>query len=107
MAASLTDTLTGAGVVVAAGGVLVGVGLSENAGSHHSVWSNPWFDIGCALVALGLVVVVGAIITSWRNSRQRDEPLWPGPNANVVQCDRAIRVLTGLPGAACGEFYGE
>jgi len=75
MAAPQTDTLIGGGVALATiGGVLMGVGVAENDGSRHTVWSSSWFDVGCALVALGLVLVVGALITSWRSSRQRDEP---------------------------------
>ena len=78
MASSLTDPFIGAGgVLVAAGSVLVGVGIAESAGSHHSVGSNPWFDVGCALVALGLVLVIAALITSWRRSR-RDDQVLPG-----------------------------
>jgi hypothetical protein len=72
--ASQTDTFIGGGVALATiGGVLMGVGATENAGSGHTVWSNPWFDVGCALVACGLVLVVVALIASWRRSRQHDE----------------------------------
>jgi hypothetical protein len=71
---SLTDPLVGGGgALVAAGGVLVGVGLTENADSHHSAWSNPWFTVGCTLVVLGLVLAIGSIVTSWLRSR-RDKP---------------------------------
>jgi hypothetical protein len=73
MAASQTDTFIGGGIAFATiGGVLMGVGVAENAGSHHSVWSNSWFDLGVALVVVGLVLVVGALLTSWHRSRQRD-----------------------------------
>jgi hypothetical protein len=73
---SLTDPFVGGGgVIVAAGAVLVGVGLSETAGSHRSTWSNPWFAIGCALVALGLTFAIGSISTSWLRSRRRDPSL--------------------------------
>jgi hypothetical protein len=67
---SLTDPLVGGGgTLVAAGGVLVGVGIAEEAGSHHSVSSDPWFSVGCALVALGLVLVFSTIVASWLRSR--------------------------------------
>ncbi len=70
--ASQTDTLIGGGGALATvGGVLVGVGIAENAGSHHTVWSNPWFDVGCALLACGLVLVLGALTTSWLRSHPR------------------------------------
>jgi hypothetical protein len=72
------DTLVASGVGLATiGGVLMGVGATENAGSHHTVWTNAWFDVGCALVACGLVLVLGAIITSWRRSRQGEELVPP------------------------------
>jgi hypothetical protein len=79
MAASQTDTIIGGGVALATiGGVLMGVGATDNAGSRHSVWSNVWFDGGCALVVCGLVLVLGAMITSWRRSRHRDDVVPPG-----------------------------
>lgn len=38
---SLIDPLVGTGgVVVAAGAAIVGVGVAENADSHHSAWFN-------------------------------------------------------------------
>lgn len=59
MAGSQTDTLIGGGVALATiGGVLMGVGASENGGSGHLIWSNPWFATGCALVACGAVLVL-------------------------------------------------
>ena len=35
--------------------------------------SNLWFDVGCAILVIGLVLVVGALITAWLRSRERDE----------------------------------
>jgi hypothetical protein len=46
-AGSQTDTLIGGGVALATiGGVLMGVGASENSGSGRNIWSNPWFATG-------------------------------------------------------------
>ena len=73
MASSQNDAIGVGGVLATAGGVLVGVGVAEIAGSNHSVFSSSWFDVGCALLALGLVLVVGALFTSWRRAQQRDE----------------------------------
>jgi hypothetical protein len=69
------DTLIGGGVALATiGGVLMGVGASQPAGSHYDVWSSRWFDGGCALVACGVLVVVSALMVSWWRSRRRRAP---------------------------------
>jgi hypothetical protein len=73
MASAQTDAIGAGGVLATAGGVLVAVGVAEVAGSHHSVFHNSWFDVGLALLVIGLVLVVGALFTSWRRARQLDE----------------------------------
>jgi hypothetical protein len=62
VAGSQTDTLLGGGVALATiGGVLMGVGASENSGSGHLIWGNPWFAAGCALVVCGAGLVLWMI----------------------------------------------
>lgn len=62
VASSQTDTLIGGGVALATiGGVLMGIGASENSGSRQVIWIDPWFAGGCALVACGVVLVVGLL----------------------------------------------
>ena len=70
---SPSNAIGAGGVLATAGGVLVGVGVAEVTGSRHSVFSNSWFDVGLALLAIGLVLVVGALITAWLRSRERNE----------------------------------
>jgi hypothetical protein len=52
--------VTFAGVVVVCGSVLTGVGLALR-GSSESVWSQPWFDAGLAVLAAGLLAGVVAV----------------------------------------------
>jgi hypothetical protein len=61
----------GAGLVTG-GGALMGVGAVLAAG-QHGVWSNPWFDGGCAALAVGGVLLSSAVIPWWR-SRRRGTP---------------------------------
>lgn len=67
--------------LVTIGAALMGVGAVQTAGLHQNVWSNPWFDGGCALVAPGALLVITIIISWWRSWRrqppaihQRSEP---------------------------------
>lgn len=59
MASSQTEALIGGSAALATiGSALVGVGISENSGSGHLIWSNPWFATGCALVACGAAMIL-------------------------------------------------
>lgn len=75
MASSQTDPLIAGGVALATiGGVLMGVGASESAGSGHLIWANPWFAGGCALVAWGVVLVLRMVIPVILGARRRRIP---------------------------------
>jgi hypothetical protein len=56
--------------LVAIGTALMGVGAVQTVGIHQNVWSDPWFDGGCALVAPGALLAITVII-SWSRSRGR------------------------------------
>jgi hypothetical protein len=59
VASSQTDTLIGGGVALATiGGVLMGLGVSENSSSGHLIWANPWFATGCVLLVCGIGLVL-------------------------------------------------
>ena len=49
----------------------MGVGASENSGSGHLIWSNPWFATGCALVACGVVLVLWMLTLVVLRARRR------------------------------------
>jgi hypothetical protein len=73
-AGSQTDTLIGGGVALATiGGVLMGVGASENSGSGRNIWSNPWFATGCALVVCGVGLVLWMVFPAVLRAAQRRE----------------------------------
>lgn len=63
------------GMLAVIGGTFVGVGAVQTAGSHQDVWSNPWFDGGCAVVALGFLLVISVIVPWVRSWRRRPPAL--------------------------------
>ena len=74
VASSQTDTLIGGGVALATiGGVLMGVGASENSASRSSIWANPWFATGCALVACGAILVLWMLSPVVLRARRRSK----------------------------------
>src|ERR1022692_700721 len=80
----------GVGVALATiGGVVIGVGAGQHAGTHQAIWMNVWFDSGCTFILIGVLLVVGALIPRLRGLRIHR--LWRR------QSPRAI------PGAANGE----
>lgn len=36
----------------------MGVGASEDSGTHRLIWANPWFAVGCAFVLCGVALVL-------------------------------------------------
>jgi hypothetical protein len=72
MASSQTDTLIAGSVALASiGGVLMGVGASEDSGTRHNVWTNPLFATGCALVACGVVIILWILSLMIPRARRR------------------------------------
>jgi hypothetical protein len=65
---------TASGLLAVIGSAFVGVGAVQTAGSHLNVWSDPWFDAGCAALAAATLLAVWAIILWWR-SRPAANPL--------------------------------
>jgi hypothetical protein len=71
----------GVGVgLVTGGGALMGVGAVLAAG-QRDVWSNPWFDGGCAALAVGGILLFSAVISWWRSRRQRT----PAPRTAIQE----------------------
>src|SRR5262249_11675679 len=64
------------------GAALIRVGAVQTADLHQNVWSNPWFDGGCAVVAPGALLVISVMVSWWRSRRWRHVPD-PGPGARV------------------------
>jgi hypothetical protein len=62
------------GMLAVIGSAFTGVGAVQTAGSHQNVWSSPWFDAGCAVLALATLLVMWAIALWWR-SRPPANPL--------------------------------
>ena len=58
-------------VLIPVGTAFVGVGAVQTAASQRNVWSSPWFDVGFAMVALGVLLVVS---WRWRMRRVRRAP---------------------------------
>lgn len=92
MAGSRSDLITGAGAVAAAGAAFLTVGATANAGSRHSVWHNPWFDVGCALVVVALVLVLFGLLSPGPR-RKRDEIARQTRQLERQQADK-VAVLT-------------
>jgi hypothetical protein len=57
--------------LVTIGAALISVGAVQTAGLHQDVWANPWFDGGCAVVALGALLVIWVIVSWWRAWRHK------------------------------------
>lgn len=60
--------------LVAGGGAFVGVGAVLTAGQHQSVWLNPWFDGGCATLAIGGGLLTSTFVSWWRARRRSPDP---------------------------------
>ncbi len=94
MASTQADTLIGGGAALATvGGVLMGVGASENSGSGHLIWSNPWFATGCALVACGAVMVLWMLSSAILRARRRRNR---GPATIREHVEQGIPLPPGL-----------
>jgi hypothetical protein len=59
------------GMLAVVGSAFIGVGAAQTAGLHQDVWSNPWFDGGCAIVATGLLIAISVIVSWWHSRRRR------------------------------------
>jgi hypothetical protein len=53
------------------GTALISVGAVQTAGLHQNVWSNPWFDGGCAVVAFGALPIISVMASWWRALRHK------------------------------------
>jgi hypothetical protein len=51
-----------AAVVAVIGGLIAGVGIAEAVPVGHTVWSDAWFDIGAAVVGVGVLMLVWAVV---------------------------------------------
>jgi hypothetical protein len=70
MASPHTDPLLGAaGVVAVAGGAFMTVKGFEQGKTAQSLWANIWFDLGLALLLLGLAIVAFALYLHFRKPR--------------------------------------
>ena len=61
--------------LVTIGVALMGVGAVQTAGLRQDVWSDPWFDGGCALVAPGALLVITMIFSWWRSWRRKSSAI--------------------------------
>lgn len=59
------------GMMAVIGSAFIGVGAAQTAGSRQDVWSNPWFDGGCAVLATAFLIAISVIISWWRFQRPR------------------------------------
>src|ERR1022692_941465 len=97
MATSQTDGPSGGVALATIGGVVMGVGANQQAGSHQAVWMNAWFDGGCALILIGVLLVAGNLIPRFRGYRDRRR-LSCGPNARELPgAEGADESLTPSP----------
>jgi hypothetical protein len=69
------------GMLAVIGSAFVGVGAVQTAGSHQNVWSNPWFDGGCAVLATGFLIAISVIVPWWRSRRS----LTPDPGVAIQE----------------------
>lgn len=60
----------GAVLLIPVGVAFIGVGAVQTPTSQQNVWSNPWFDVGFAMVTLGALLVI-----FWRRRGQRSQPV--------------------------------
>lgn len=62
----------------------------------QAVWANPWFDLGLALVIIGLATVGVALFLHFRRTGSAPSPAVPGSRAfhNVDITDRSKIDLT-------------
>jgi hypothetical protein len=82
----------GAGLV-AGGGALMGVGAVLAAG-QQDVWSNPWFDGGCAALAAGGVLLIVAFVSWWRSRRlETPNPKIAVKEQQAAEQDSPLRLL--------------
>jgi hypothetical protein len=75
------------GIMAVIGSAFVGVGAAQTADSHRDIWSNPWFDGGCAVLATGFLIVISFIVSWWRSRRSRK----PGDGVSAQQRQDAGR----------------
>lgn len=60
------------GMMAVIGSAFIGVGAVQTAGSRQDVWSNPWFDGGCAVLATGFFIAISVTISWWHSRRSRN-----------------------------------
>lgn len=94
-----SGTLLGAGtVVVAVGGIFMGVTAAEPTKTPRPVWANDWFDVGFSCVILGLLIVAVGVYLHFRKDApeppareaalpQRTEPATVDPADWIAACD--------------------
>jgi hypothetical protein len=82
--------------LVTIGAALMGVGAVQTAGLHQDVWSDPWFDGGCALVAPGALPVITAMISWWRSWWRRLRAIHHGSEPDALLLDHEEQTFSPL-----------
>ena len=90
-----------AGAVVAIGGIFVGIGVAEVVADHSArVWSNLWFVVGVAIVAVGALALLTAIVLFARHRGGQPRNPSREPDAAGRKAAHAVRPTAEQDGAA-------
>jgi hypothetical protein len=82
--------------LVTIGAALMGVGAIQTPGLHQDVWSNPWFDGGCALVALGTLLLITALFSWWRSWRRQPPAIHQESEPDALISDHEEKTFSPL-----------